>query len=362
MRRRTLANFSNATRQSLIPFSTSSGGGGRGRGRGFGGPQFDFTAPGKPGPEVSESESVSVSKPDTSLPGHGHGRGRPLPSSPTLPGFNSFVSSIKPPSAAGRGRVTDSPPPPDSGPKQPIFFKRQDGVGHGNEQGHVSDTAESVHDRNVNFNLPQSIVSVLTGSGRGKPMKQPVPEEPPIVQENRHARAKPKSQPQAQSQPRLTREEAVQNAVKILSRRGAGGGEDDGEESSGGRGRGRGRGRGSGRGWARGRGGRGFDRRRDRDSEDGFGAGLYLGDNADGEKLAKRLGLETMNQLNEAFEEMSSRVLPSPLEDAILDGMDINYAVSSVPICCLLKVLVFAKLWLDCLFNLDYRLNVNLSI
>ncbi|KAM4070734.1 hypothetical protein ACJW30_11G006300 [Castanea mollissima] len=38
-----------------------------------------------------------------------------------------------------------------------------------------------------------------------------------------------------------------------------------------------------------------------------------------------------MNQLNEAFEEMSSRVLPSPLEDALLDGMDVNYAIECEP-------------------------------
>ena len=35
-----------------------------------------------------------------------------------------------------------------------------------------------------------------------------------------------------------------------------------------------------------------------------------------------------MNQLTEGFEEMTSRVLPSPLEDEFLDALDINYAVS----------------------------------
>lgn len=130
----------------------------------------------------------------------------------------------------------------------------------------------------------------------------------------------------------MTREEAVKNAVEILSRRGGGGGggEGDGEESSGGgrggrgfRGRG-GPGRGRGRGMYRGRGrGRGRESR-----DDGYGAGLYLGDNADGEKLAKMLGVETMNQLVEGFEEMSGAVLPSPAEDALLDAMDINYSVS----------------------------------
>uniref|UniRef100_A0A2N9EC98 Uncharacterized protein n=1 Tax=Fagus sylvatica TaxID=28930 RepID=A0A2N9EC98_FAGSY len=332
MRRRTLflpntiKNFSNATRQSLIPFSTSSSsGGGRGRGRGFGAPQFDFVAPGKPEPQVPES------KPDPTLPGLGHGRGRPLPSSsPTLPAFSSFVSSIKPPpTTTGRGRVpTDSAPPapPDSAPKQPIFFKKQDvsGIGHGRGQGHVLDMLE----RNLNLNLPQSIVSELTGSGRGKPMKQPGPEEAPIIQENRHLRAQPKARAQAQAQPRMSQEEAKMNAVNILSRRRAG--EDAGGEESSVRGRGGGRGGFRGRFRDRGR-GRMNNRGRERDSEDGYGAGLYLGDNADGEKLAKRLGLENMNLLTEAYEEMGSRVLPSPLDDALLDAMDVNYAIECEP-------------------------------
>jgi hypothetical protein len=125
----------------------------------------------------------------------------------------------------------------------------------------------------------------------------------------------------------MTREEAVKNAVEMLSR--GGGGEGDGEESIGGgrggrgfRGRG-GPGRSRGRGMYRGR-GRGRESR-----DDGYGAGLYLGDNADGEKLAKTLGVETMNQLVEGFEEMSGAVLPSPSEDALLDAMDVNYSVSN---------------------------------
>ncbi|XP_062158567.1 uncharacterized protein LOC133866020 [Alnus glutinosa] len=320
-------NFSNATRQSLIPFSTSSsspgggGGGGRGRGRGSASTQFDFIAPGKPGPDQSES------KPDPTPPGlgHGHGRGRPVPSSPTLPpNFSPFISSIKP-APAGRGHSV--PLPPDSAPKQPIFFKKEDGPTH------VSDMAESFPDHN----LPPSIIPVLSGSGRGKPLKQPIPVAQ-AVEENRHVRASPKSPAHAQGErvQRMTREEAVKNAVEILSRGGVGGGrggEGDGEESSGGgrggrgfRGRG-GPGRGRGRGMYRGRGrGRGRESR-----DDGYGAGLYLGDNADGEKLAKMLGVETMNQLVEGFEEMSGAVLPSPAEDALLDAMDVNYSIECEP-------------------------------
>lgn len=129
----------------------------------------------------------------------------------------------------------------------------------------------------------------------------------------------------------MTREEAVKNAVNILSRGGGG----EVEESGGGAGRGRGRGRGGfrgrgGPGWGRGRGlfrGRGRGRFGD-SKEDGYGAGLYLGDNADGENLAQKLGVETMNQLVEGFEEITGDVLPSPTEDAILDAMDMNYSVS----------------------------------
>lgn len=132
----------------------------------------------------------------------------------------------------------------------------------------------------------------------------------------------------------MTREEAVKNAVNILSRGGGG----EVEESGGGAGRGRGRGGFRGRGgpgWGRGRGlfrGRGRGRFGD-SKEDCYGAGLYLGDNADGENLAQKLGVETMNQLVEGFEEITGDVLPSPTEDAILDAMDMNYSVSVLIVC-----------------------------
>ncbi|XP_018824526.1 translation initiation factor IF-2 [Juglans regia] len=324
--------FSNATRRSLIPFSTSSssptgGGGGRGRGRGSGSPQFDFASPGKPEPDEPESK-IDPPPPGTGL-GHGHGRGRPVPSSPTLPNFSSFISSIKPP-PAGRGHSV--PPPPDSAPKEPIFFKKEDGPAN------LLDAAKSFTDRN----LPPSILPVSTGRGRGKPLEQPSLEAQ-FVEENRHTRAR-KSLAQAQTQtqtqdergraPRMTREEAVKNAVKILSRGGGDGDGDIGDSIGGVRGGGRGGyrgrgapGRGRGRGLYRGRGrGRAGDSK-----EDAYGAGLYLGDNADGEKLAKRLGVENMNQLVEGFEEMSGAVLPSPLEDALVDAMDVNYAIECEP-------------------------------
>lgn len=110
-------------------------------------------------------------------------------------------------------------------------------------------------------------------------------------------------------------------------------GRGDGGGRSGGRG-GRGRGRGFRGGRGRGSfGGRGFFRDRaergqfQKDSDSGHGAGLYLGDNADGEKLANRIGAENMNKLVEAFEEMSERVLPSPAHDIYLDAFHTNLLV-----------------------------------
>ena len=64
---------------------------------------------------------------------------------------------------------------------------------------------------------------------------------------------------------------------------------------------------------------------------DDYATGLYAGDDADGEKLARKVGPEIMNQLTEGFEEMTSRVLPSPLEDEFLDALDINYAIEFEP-------------------------------
>lgn len=84
-----------------------------------------------------------------------------------------------------------------------------------------------------------------------------------------------------------------------------------------------------------GRGGRGFAGGRGRGGRGGRGRGydaadeleLYVGDNADGEKLAKRLGEANMNKLVEGFEEMSSIVFPSPVEEAYLDALHTNNLV-----------------------------------
>ncbi|KAJ7949765.1 Hydroxyproline-rich glycoprotein family protein, putative isoform 1 [Quillaja saponaria] len=349
------ANISNATRQTLISFSTSSGAGGAGgRGRGRGGipsssGQFDFNArvPGKTNSDESKSDLPESPIPPGSA--FGHGRGKPFPSSPVPSSLSSFISSTKPP-AAGRGRITDPvmtppatesrPPNEDSGPKKPIFFKRENGV---NPTPRVEFTVSDTGDNETDHNLPSSILSVLSGHGRGKPLKQPVPESQ-IKEDNRHLRSRQAAAPGAPEArtlrgPNLSGDEAVKNAMNILQQRGDGGSTTGRGRGGEGRGRGRGRGelRGRGRRW-RGRDRGTFERResggRGRqidDSQDDYDGALYLGDNADGEKLAQRLGPEKMNQLVEAFEELSHTVLPSPMTDAYLEALDVNYAIEFEP-------------------------------
>ncbi|KAK7295469.1 hypothetical protein RJT34_18378 [Clitoria ternatea] len=355
-------NISNATRKTLVPFSTSSGFGGGGRGRGRGSPagpglfNIGERAPGKP--------NSSESKPDMTEPpiphgsGRGHGRGKPMPPPSGLPSFSSFISSINQP-PAGRGRATGavaSQPehdlqPPDSGPRKPIFFKREEGISPTASdefsppkkpifprEDVVSPTVRS-GDRGHDSRLPGSILGVLSGLGRGKPMKQADPEIQ-VTEENRHVRTQRSpsaatSGTMPERQPIPSRDEAVNNARKILSR-----GEDVGSDTGRGRGfrerggLGRGRGRGRGRGMGRG----GFRERDGEDrmgrhlaNEDNYTTGLYVGDDADGEKLAKKYGPEIMNQLTEGFEEMAERVLPSPLQDEYLNAFDVNCAIEFEP-------------------------------
>ncbi|XP_060218071.1 uncharacterized protein LOC132645232 [Lycium barbarum] len=324
-------------------FSTFSGsgggggGGGRGRGRGSDFPNFGFS-PGKPETDDSKPES----EPEPAPPGIGHGRGRggkPFPSSPILPSFSSFNPNpnTKPPSGRGRGGIgAFSPPPPQQQQqppplRKPIFFTK--------EEEKVDSNSNSSEDPN----LRSGIISVLSGAGRGKPVQtaSPVTEKP--KEENRHLRVRQqqKAAPaepgeRASSPPKLSREDAVKKAVGILSRS-----DDGGDAGGGGRGMGMGgfRGRGGGgRGAMRGRGGRGRGRgrgrgyRRDEESGDGsLESGFYLGDDADGEKLATKLGPETMNTLAEGFEEMSARVLPSPMDDAYVEALHTNMMIECEP-------------------------------
>uniref|UniRef100_A0A3Q7EMQ3 Hydroxyproline-rich glycoprotein family protein n=1 Tax=Solanum lycopersicum TaxID=4081 RepID=A0A3Q7EMQ3_SOLLC len=279
------------TASSGSAFSTFSGGGGggRGRGRGSDSPNFGFS-PGKSASEDSKPESSTPATPSGT--GHGRGRGKPLPSSPIVPSFHSFVDNPNTPAGRGRGGI---------GPK-PIFFAKEEETTDSNSS---SSNAPKPRD---DSNLPSSVISVLTGAGRGKPLQtaSSVSEKP--KEENRHLRPRQQkvadSGERASSPPpqRLSREDAVKKAVGILSR------SDDGDVGGG---------RGMGGGF-RGRGGRGA-------------SGFYLGDDADGEKLAAKLGPESMNTLAEGFEEMSARVLPSPMDDAYLEALHTNMMIECEP-------------------------------
>ncbi|WOK94732.1 hypothetical protein Cni_G03437 [Canna indica] len=287
-----------------------AGGGGRGRGRGSGPP------PRVPGQSIPDGDDEDIFSP----PGVGRGRGHPvLPSSPVLPSFSSWMSK---PSAAGRGSGRFAPAPPDpseqsdkSQVKEPIFFTREDV-----DVGPVDKPQFADADEVKRF--PRTLSPGLTGAGRGKPPRPAEPDSRPR-EENRHLRQRPAPRPgsetsgQTTGQQKLGHEEAVKRAVEVLSRGGRGGG------------RGPGRGRG-GRAMMRGR-GRGGRSRGQGSEEAEEDMGIYLGDNADGEKLEKRLGEERMKRLNEAFEEMSSRALPSPQEDAYFEALHTNNMIEYEP-------------------------------
>ncbi|XP_031125717.1 uncharacterized protein LOC116028063 [Ipomoea triloba] len=292
-----------SARQSFISsaFSTSSGGGGWGRGRGGGGfgsdnsPIFGIT----PNNDAKDDKSAAAPQPPSGI-GHGRGSGKPFPSS-SDPFVADNASAAAP---AGRGRGVPGPISSDSQTKA---------------------SADS--------SLPSSILSVLSGAGRGKPTVTPPVSEKP-KEENRHLRAR--KTPQAESSkppsPRLSREEAVKKAVGVLSR-----GDDDGGSGRGamaprgGRGfsaRGRG-GRRGGRGGG-GRGGRGRMGRGEgiqQDTGDAYGDVFEVGDDAAAEKLAQKVGPEIADQLAQGIEEMGPRVFPSLIEDAYLDALDTNLKI-----------------------------------
>ncbi|XP_073145383.1 uncharacterized protein [Henckelia pumila] len=358
-----------ATTSASIPAAFSTSGGGRGRG---GPTPFVFTVDGSAQTESDTPKDESPSslghgrgKPlhsppilpsfpsfvnndagpapkDESPSSLGHGRGKPLHSPPILPSFPSFVNNDAGPAAIGRGRgggfipprtippqeskPPQQRPPPNPNVKRPYLFVEDD-----NAHRDSIDSESPVRHEKI---LPSEIINVLSGAGRGKLTKPEAADALKPKSENRHVRPQQPIKPKSSAGEQLTQDK-VKKAMGILSKR-------DGESMrvsdgiGGGRGRlgprgGRGRGRGRGQGGF-GR-GRGLEKREDKyaDSDDDEAEGLYLGDPADGEKLAEKLGPEVMNQLAEGFEEMSSRVLPSPEDDAYIDALHTNLLIECEP-------------------------------
>ncbi|KAI3820513.1 hypothetical protein L1987_08061 [Smallanthus sonchifolius] len=312
------------------------GGGGRGRGRGSVFPKFSFVGSGP-----SKSEATNPDDESSFRAPLGHGRGKPLPPPPNVP----RLSSSEPPSGgigtvAGRGRgsgTVTSPPQfeENSKPRTPIFFRKEEVV--------LPPKAPAQHQpgNQEKSNLPTSILSVLSGVGRGRPTSATTHEASEKVNEiNRHIRPRqPVGQDSRPAEPRSTspkmsREEAVNKAKSVLSRDGDGvGGTEGGFRGVAARGDGGGRGqRGRwsdrGRGRGRGRGSRMSNRDDDDNEEDEEETEV---DKANDEKLKKYIGPEKMDLLVQAFEEASANVLPSPEEDAFVDAMHTNLLLECEP-------------------------------
>ncbi|KAK1393189.1 Histone-lysine N-methyltransferase 2B-like [Heracleum sosnowskyi] len=293
------------------PFSSGAG---RGRGHGAGVDHlhsFVKSAPGKPVDDYNNNISG---------PGHGRGGGE-----------------VRVPGARVDDSVLTRPDPSGFGRKVPEFIQRMQ---EEERVGEVFDDIVVNRRKGEEEDVRYGLVNVLPGTGRGKVVGGGggigigVKQQP----DNRFFRAR---------QDNVGSVENVNvnanNAMGILSRgdgsggdSGGFGGGDRGERvmESGARGGGRGRGRG-GRGF-RGRGGRGGrfggrERYQEDNEEDDEDDGCFIGDPADGEKLARKLGPEVMNQLVEGFEEVSDYVLPSVQQDAFIEAMHINYAIECEP-------------------------------
>ncbi|GKC27052.1 hypothetical protein Tco_1034346 [Tanacetum coccineum] len=311
-------------------FSSSAGnGGGRGRGRGFDSPKFSFvdSIPGKNEPNSSGDQTSSPSP-------LGHGRGKPLAPPPDTPQFSSHQAPpVNSGPVAGRGRGTVQSPQfqekpvfeENAKPRTPIFVRKD---------GDLPPNQDKI--------LPKSILSVLSGAGRGKPTQSPTFVDNEKVEEvNRHIR--PKQQPRQQQQqrvqagpapPKMSQEDAINKARGILSR-----GRDSAEDVGGGSqmgtrggfgGRGvRGGARGGRGGRGRGRGGRGTSYRDEDDDEDDEAD--TEADKANADKLARYLGPEKMDILVQAFEEAGANVLPSKEEEDHVDAMHTNLLLECEP-------------------------------
>ncbi|CAM8928903.1 unnamed protein product [Rhodiola kirilowii] len=309
------------------PFSTSPFGRGRGRGRGGGtggdpsadAPRTSFSPLPPPGQVTPDESHLDRQPPPAAGLGHGQGRGKPLgppppPSAPVLP----FVRPSGVNQSAGRGRGAVGLRPPPSPLTEELSEKiveqlRSSSVVGGKEEVAKPPKMDVVPKASETRPFSELKFGNMSprGIGRGKVDNPAAPEAvTPVGAVNRHVKGV-MQQVRDPNAPKLAPEEAVKKAMEILRMK---------SEASGdvGRGRGRGRGRNMGRG-------------RGRDAEEEDAVEMYLGDDADGEKLARRLGPEKMNQLNEAFEEIGYRVLPLPIEDAYEDALHTNYAIELEP-------------------------------
>ncbi|OEL19352.1 hypothetical protein BAE44_0019627 [Dichanthelium oligosanthes] len=298
------------------------GGFGRGRGRGLP-PSGPPRAPGRPVSDDDGADPFSAAAPV------GRGSGEPVAPSPS-----PTVPSFAPVSGVGRGRGSPLPPPPppeDAVPKQPTFTKRFDDAPPRRDPEPPSLEASSSSEPPP----PPPRVLPFSGAGRGVPrMQQPPVDKPP--EENRFIRrheaakqaaARPPSAPGPQ-QPKLSGQEAVKRALELLGGGGGGGGGGRGGGDGGGRGGGGRSFRGRGRGGRRGK-GRTRDDRQSVEVDDQHA--IYLGDNADGEKLEKQLGEDKMKILEQAFMEAADNALPHPMEDAYQEACHTNNMIEFEP-------------------------------
>ncbi|KAI3908536.1 hypothetical protein MKX01_009338 [Papaver californicum] len=322
----------------LYSFSTFSGGG-RGRGGGgFGLPNPQLGGAGKS--ESLDGDDNGGGEVNNVPSGLGHGRGKPIipaASSQVSPTFSPWMRGVYPPSV-GRGQPiqqqAQSQEQLQSAQPLPRLSQKQ-------HQASPKSSLSQYESQSFPPKIPIGFTrqdsselnqNALPGAGRGKAIQMSGKEERP-QEENRHIRPprqpsgdsregkfESQQRPNRASSPRLSHEDATKKAVEILSRGGGGGpgGIEGGRGFRGGRG-GRGRGRG-------GRGGRGRG-----DEEEEVDSALVLGDNADGERLASKLGPDKMNQLAEGFEEICTRVLPSQMDEAYMDGLHRNNLIEFEP-------------------------------
>ncbi|KAK9152587.1 hypothetical protein Sjap_000067 [Stephania japonica] len=333
------ANYAKQTLIGASEFSTFSGGDGRGRGRGRGRGSSPPSPPiltpqsvGKPeSQEPNNAESDDSLVPSTV--GVGRGRGKPIvppPIAPIAPSFPQWVPGINPSLGRGGGGVanrqthqTHQESQPGQ-PKKPIFFRRVESIDPASQRPPQFSDLGEIPDEDKP--LPISLIGGVPGIGRGKAVKFSSGEEKP-VEENRHLRPRRGGEG-------MRRGGGVEQGEREYPRRSPSRLDDRYEGDGRGRGgrgqRGRGRGGRGSYGWQQ-RGGLQQRGGKFQDADEGFASGLYLGDNADGERLAKRVGVENMDKLVEAFEEMSGRVLPSPMDDAYLDALHTNNMIEYEP-------------------------------